>query len=129
MNNKINPLVGKVLKDMQLSDDKEVIAFVLSDNTVIKAYCHADCCSYTWIESVMNGESAIGSEILEADNIEMPDLGDMPERDVVSYYGFKIKTVKGECIIDFRNDSNGYYGGDLVWPGDYGYESLTNHYN
>ncbi len=23
----------------------------------------------------------------------------------------------GACVIDYRNESNGYYGGDLVWPG------------
>jgi hypothetical protein len=47
----------------------------------------------------------------------MPDLGEMPDRDVVAYYGLKVTTDKGEMVVDYRNDSNGYYGGSLTWPG------------
>ena len=32
--------------------------------------------------------------------------------DTVAYYGVKITTTRGIAVIDFRNDSNGYYGGD-----------------
>ncbi len=47
----------------------------------------------------------------------MPDLtpGDGGE---TKYYGCKITTDKGHIIIDYRNESNGYYGGDIVWPDD-----------
>ena len=48
----------------------------------------------------------------------MPNLGDIDGKhhagvDVVAYYGVKITTEHGRCTIDFRNDSNGYYGGWL----------------
>lgn len=53
------------------------------------------------------------------EHIEMPDLGDIPTVyepavDSVRYYGLKITTDKGRAVIDYRNDSNGYYGGNLV---------------
>jgi hypothetical protein len=41
--------------------------------------------------------------------------------DVLSYYGCKITTTNGIAVIDYRNDSNGYYGGNLVWPGERGF--------
>ena len=55
----------------------------------------------------------------------MPDLGDMPDCDCVQYYGAKITTNKGDMVIDYRNDSNGYYGGDIVWPGEGFYGGCT----
>ena len=41
--------------------------------------------------------------------------------DVIQFYGFKVSTDKGVLVIDYRNESNGYYGGSLTWPGDYHY--------
>lgn len=32
--------------------------------------------------------------------------------------GFKVTTDKGVIVIDYRNASNGYYGGSLSWPGE-----------
>jgi hypothetical protein len=37
----------------------------------------------------------------------------MPDVDVVAYYGLKITTETGIAVLDYRNDSNGYYGGSL----------------
>ncbi len=34
--------------------------------------------------------------------------------DSVIYYGVKFTTTAGRCTIDYRNDSNGYYGGSLT---------------
>ena len=31
----------------------------------------------------------------------------------VAYYGLKITTDNGRAVIDYRNSSNGYYGGSL----------------
>ena len=56
--------------------------------------------------------------IIECEDLAMPDLGDMPGCDCVQYYGAKITTNKGDMVIDYRNDSNGYYGGEIVWPGE-----------
>ena len=52
------------------------------------------------------------------DEIEMPNLGDVPTLhrpsvDCVKYYGLKITTEHGRAVIDYRNDSNGYYGGSI----------------
>lgn len=48
------------------------------------------------------------------------DLGKEPvedeEYEYLQFYGFKLQTEKGDVVIEYRNSSNGYYGGDLVWP-------------
>ena len=65
-----------------------------------------------WGQAIRRGNQEAQDDEREA------DLGDMPGCDVVAYYGCKISTNRGEILIDYRNDSNGYYGGSLWWPGE-----------
>jgi hypothetical protein len=128
MMDKVNILVGKTLKDILVTTDQQAIKFVLADGGEIVALCDGDCCSNTWIEEVTNPEFAIGAEILDAVDIDMPDswVGAPTKHEEhyeeeMAYYGFKITTAKGVCTIEYRNSSNGYYGGSLTWPGEYHY--------
>lgn len=113
-----NILIGKTINAIFIADDKEALRFDLEGGEPIIVRCDADCCSHTWVETIENAGAAIGSSVLEAKSIEMPDLGSPYQYDYIAYYGFRIRTAKGDCIIDFRNSSNGYYGGSLVWPDD-----------
>lgn len=113
-------LIGKTINEFWIADDSLALKLVTDSGDII-ANVDADCCSYTWIESVEAPDAAVGSPVLEAVNIDMPDLGTLENHDCMQYYGFRIRTAKGDCIIDYRNDSNGYYGGSLEWPGDGGY--------
>lgn len=115
---KENSLVGKTVTSFWLAEDKKAIKFELSDGTSIKAFCDGDCCSSTWIEGIEAPEVVINSPILNAEDIDMPDLGSPEPYECIRYYGFRITTAKGICVIDYRNESNGYYGGDLSWPED-----------
>jgi hypothetical protein len=121
-----NMLVGKTIKAINLDVSGDAIQFLLDDESIVKAVADGDCCSHTWIEDVLDPEAAIGSEVLEADDIDLPDHLCEPtkhghDEDEMEYYGFAIKTAKGVCTIAYRNSSNGYYGGSLSWPGGYFY--------
>ena len=108
-------LLGKTILSFTLNDDKDSITFDTEDGK-ITAYCFADCCSYTWIENVELPARGFPAKVQEVGELSMPNLGDLPGRDFVQYYGYKITTNNGDFIIDYRNDSNGYYGGSLEWP-------------
>tara|TARA_R110000851_G_C12658454_1_gene521109 strand:+ start:65 stop:484 length:420 start_codon:yes stop_codon:yes gene_type:complete len=110
-------LVGLILNSVMLSEDKTSILFKTEQGD-IKVKCDADCCSHTWVENIEMPALGLPAKVLTAENIDMPNLGDMPDCDVVQYYGFKLVTDKGELVIDYRNDSNGCYGGNLSWPND-----------
>lgn len=113
-----NPLIGKTLLAVHLTRDREAIRFTLEDGEVI-ARCDADCCSYTWIEHVEM--PTLPAKVRSVEDIEMPDGAASsfhPDTDEVEFYGLKIVTDKGDLLIDYRNDSNGYYGGSLSWPGE-----------
>jgi hypothetical protein len=115
---KLNPLIGKTITAIQLTTDKKAIRFVLGDGTDVVANADGDCCSSTWIEHILMPASGFPAVVLEAHDIEMPDLGTPPNAECIAYYGFEIKTDKGDMTIDYRNESNGYYGGNLSWPGE-----------
>lgn len=120
---KTHILVGKTITAVHLADDKKAIRFDVDGGEPIVAKTDGDCCSSTWIENVENPGAIIGSPVLSADDIAMPSRElKRDDYEVVAFYGFKIATAKGECVIDYRNESNGYYGGNLAWPdGDYFY--------
>ena len=109
-------LVGRYITDFEISEDRNDITFFLKNGKLVLA-CGGDCCSTTWIESI-DDSGALHGLVLSAEEVSMPDLGSVathfrPEVDEVQYYGLKVTTENGRCVIDYRNDSNGYYGGNL----------------
>ncbi len=119
-------LVGKVITKVEVEKGREAIRFTLAEGEPIIAYTVGDCCSYTWLEGVEM--VALPAKVLDVEDIEMPAVE--PHRgqngpdgtDCVQFYGLKITTDQGHMVVDYRNDSNGYYGGELKWPGAWGYE-------
>lgn len=115
-----NPLIGKVVTGLQIADDRQALRFVLADGEMV-VLVDAECCSYTWVENVelpALGFPATVTAVEELDMPEQPPSQFQKDTDVLAYYGCKITTDRGEIVIDYRNDSNGYYGGSLLWPGD-----------
>lgn len=111
-----NKLIDKTIVDVKIASDKQAMLFVTDSGDEFIVRTDGDCCSYSWIESVEMPALGLPFKIIDVQDLDMPDLGEMPDREVVTYYGAKIITDKGEMIIDYRNDSNGYYGGSICWP-------------
>lgn len=110
-------LVGETIEAVDIAEDKLALRFRLSDGREIVARVDGDCCSSTWIESLDDPEALLGT-VTEVADIEMPDLGSPGDDEYIAYYGCRIATNRGVCVIDYRNSSNGYYGGNLHWPSD-----------
>jgi hypothetical protein len=110
-----NPLVGKTIERIEMTSDKLALKFFITGGEPIVAKADADCCSNTWIEHISLPYKGFPCVVISAEDVEMPDQGAQPDRDVICYYGFKIQTDKGDMVIDYRNESNGYYGGSLCW--------------
>ena len=114
-------LLGKTVTKVQIAEDKLALKFVLASGEEIIARVDGDCCSSTWIEHISLPFQKFPATVLEVVNLNMPNLGSPDEYDVICYYGLELKTDKGSMVIDYRNCSNGYYGGSLCWPGEYFY--------
>lgn len=110
-------LEGVTITAVGVDSDGEHITFTIEGQPPVVLETEGDCCSYTWIESLDAPDALIGT-VQSVEDIAMPDLGSIGTEkhtgvNCVAYYGLKIITNKGICVIDYRNDSNGYYGGSL----------------
>lgn len=47
-----NLLIGKKIIEVKIAEDKEAMLFVSDDGEQLVVMVDADCCSYTWIESI-----------------------------------------------------------------------------
>lgn len=112
-----NCLIGKTILSMKIAGDKKAILFITDSGEII-ARADGDCCSSTWIEHVELPALGFPCYVVAADDVDMPDLGQPDEYGKIAYYGFKIDTDKGTILLDYRNESNGHYGGNLSWPPD-----------
>lgn len=114
-------LVGKIIKGIKIAKDKQALLFVCEDGEHI-VKCDADCCSQTWIESVDLPALGFPCNVVSQKDLHLnlePLSND--EFECCQFYGHEIVTDKGAITIDYRNESNGYYGGDLSWPDEYFY--------
>lgn len=118
MANGAEVLLNKLLTKVEIASDKLAIRFTV-DAELIIAKCDADCCSFTWIESIEMPAGGLPAKILAIADLDLPsqDL----DGELLQLYGLKLTTDKGDLVLDYRNESNGYYGGSLSWPGEHHY--------
>jgi hypothetical protein len=124
----VNPLLGKTIREVKIAEDGMALLFCLYGGELELVRVDADCCSTTWIEHIEGADALPGATVLSVEEIDMPDSvateEDRAKAEVLQVYGCKITTNKGTCIIDYRNDSNGYYGGNLCWGEQHFYGGL-----
>ena len=117
------PLNGIQLDGIDISEDSIAIRLNTPQGPII-GVCDADCCSETWIENIDLPVLGFPCTVVGAMHLDMPEgresEGDEPQ-EFIEFYGLKLVTNKGEIIIDYRNASNGYYGGSLEWSPDHYY--------
>jgi hypothetical protein len=117
-------LIGNVVAKLEVTSD--CARFTLADGTTFDLGVEGDCCSCSYYESVQNPEWLLGQEVRSIDwNAETgasytdeQRAKDEAQNHYIAVYGFSISTDKGTCVFEFRNDSNGYYGGYLA-KGDF----------
>lgn len=107
-------LNGKVITGVDISADKLALRLRTTEGDIV-AVTDADCCSESWVESIETPARGFPATVFEVVEVPMPDPQDGPQEVTVAY-GLRISTDKGEIVIEYRNSSNGYYGGWLCWP-------------
>lgn len=113
-------LVGMKVMSMSVEEHGNSMTLMGEQNGEPVTYIgrtEADCCSSSWIEGVYEESSLIGHTITKVEDIdaEMPGGPEQPggedSYEYFKYYGLAIYTEAGRFVIDYRNSSNGYYGG------------------
>ena len=117
MDDVLEVLVGSTVQELLLSQDATEMTFV-TDKGDFSFYCDADCCSESWINHINFVDALLGGTVITTDAVDMHSaLGVEPEatrQEVDQVLLHRVTTDKGVCVIEFRNSSNGYYGGWLT---------------
>ncbi len=129
-------LIGYTVNAVWINPDKTILAFEMNrDGGPLALYrTEGDCCSKSWIEHMENASTFKSVTVTDVEDIEMPEgtwTGSEEDRgELIQYYGVKIKGIKmgsgftvdgiyrtfevpAEMMIEYRNESNGYYGGSI----------------
>ncbi len=111
-------LEGKTISRVLMNDDDTVIVFETTTGEKIIYEAQGDCCSESWFSSIIGLKNLLGQQVIEV--TERPEIGDLEserqENDIL--YGYFIRMKNGVTEIEFRNASNGYYGGWCeLWSG------------
>lgn len=117
--NTFEKLIGKKILGIKTNPNKDVLVFSIIGSPhkngqplVFRAV--GDCCSRSWIEDMDGLKELIGKTVTSAKDIEMPAVKeDRDNCEVILAYGFKIVADGHEALIEMRNESNGYYGGQF----------------
>jgi hypothetical protein len=109
-------LLNRPLDSVVLEKNGELITFYFLDGSAESFAVEGDCCSHSWIEHLEMPNDVKGASITEiSETQESNDKLSHTEgyEEVVNYYT-KFSTQAGDIVLEYRNDSNGYYGGYLV---------------
>lgn len=108
-------LVGaKVMETFVTGSDE--VRLILSDGRLVDLTLTGDCCSKSNFTDPKQFEELVGATILEAEDRQGHSSNNLPEpegADSISWHFLVFKTNKGHVTIDWHNDSNGYYDGNL----------------
>lgn len=113
-------MLGKKIAGVKVSSDQSTIIFTFQDGFSRSFGVAGDCCSYSWIEHLEMPTSVEGATLTGAYD-SAPITQDHSEHDEekstdphIQVYNTVFTTDRGEIVLEYRNSSNGYYGGYLV---------------
>jgi hypothetical protein len=118
----MNRLVGKTVKELCINPARDVILFRCDDGDFYFV-TEGDCCSESWIEHIDDLDHLIGKKIVRVEEVSIDTDFPGTRQDVDRVYLVRLTvedTYNEFWSFEFRNSSNGYYGGSLSSTGEYG---------
>lgn len=117
------PLIGEALVSVETIDDGGAVRFTLADGRTLTYDAVGDCCSTSWIEFLtapdLSNEPSV-FDVTEPDMPPYPASGHLVDDDEIKHYHTAFHTPVGSILVEYRNSSNGYYGGFLEGPREKG---------
>lgn len=108
----LDNLIGQKINSVTVSADDEQVIFETDNHKYIYVAAE-DCCSHSWIEAIEDVENIIGQKVIKIEENEVNREEDHQQCETLDIANYDIYTERGICRINFRNSSNGYYGGHL----------------
>lgn len=105
-------ILNREIDRVELSTDKTGLIIHFRDGGRAVFQTVSDCCSKTWIEHIEIPEPICCAKIYNAsDSGQIQET--LSEYECIRVYQTTFKTSKGDLTVEYRNSSNGYYGGTL----------------
>lgn len=99
-----------IFRDKETDDD--IITFNFEDGS--ESYCvEGDCCSTSWIEHLTIPDNVQGSKVISVEELTIGEQQEINNYEYLQVYETRIRTNRGDIVLEYRNSSNGYYGGYL----------------
>lgn len=111
-------MLGRPIRAVVLAPDKCSIRFEFQDGAAQVFGVEGDCCSRSWIEHLTVPDDVDGAELVTVTESMMET--DDHEHECLKVYSTTFRTNRGDIVVEYRNSSNGYYGG---WLSDRGWQA------
>ena len=114
-NDALVPLIGQHINAIRIDGDEQHYLEFETDGGVIRLSAEGDCCSESWFYHVLGVKALLGHTITDIYIVKdaAEPLDDFSRQDYDKLYGVNFRTTGGMADVEFRNSSNGYYGGWL----------------
>jgi hypothetical protein len=105
---------GAVVKTLDANEDRLILH--LEDGRRATFELEGDCCSWSHFTDVRQFKELEGVRITKVEERTNEDKNKTDgENGEVSWHFLVFTTDKGHVTIDWRNDSNGYYDGSVIF--------------
>jgi hypothetical protein len=120
-------IIGKTVQQVRMNPARTYLVFDCTDGSKECFYTSGDCCSRSWIEHTTNVDWIKGRKIVGYTTADLrsftasekePGTWMHPAKDTyddhIQVYSASFAFEDGNAFtVEFRNQSNGYYGGEL----------------
>lgn len=132
MSERMQQLVGKNIEKVLVDADRQHWIRFVTDGGTFDYHVEGDCCSESWIWAVSGVKaqhwrpsSGEKCQVMSIEEVPLPRFiqemlakDGLGRQDEEQFYSFRINCSWGtQMEIEFRNSSNGYYGGDIHLEG------------
>lgn len=112
-------MLNKKLSSVVLSGSGGTVTFRFQDGSARAFDAEGGCCSTSWVEHLELPGDIDGATLLSVEdsaNVTQDHETHDEENggDCISVYNTVFRTDRGDIVLEYRNSSNGYYGGYLV---------------
>ena len=112
-------MIGATVTKIEIDKGREYFLRFTTDKGIFLYNTEGDCCSETWFYHLLGVDCLLGHKIVSVQDTEPDDshINDdgKSRQEWDEIYGIKITSDIGYMDIEFRNSSNGYYGGHLEY--------------
>jgi hypothetical protein len=111
-------ILNRKIVEIHKSSDGEKFDIEFEDG-IQHFMVEGECCSRSWIEHMEFPSDIKGATLLSVHHSPIT-VTELAEYDILKVYETCFRTDKGDIILEYRNSSNGYYGGELIMLDDEG---------